>query len=793
MGKNEPKPTSVASDALPEDETVKKPPKNGKLKNVLVVGDWLVDEHWVAGIHRSATSSRTGQVHYRSLHGIDSIVQSFCGAGTPASLLYHAHKNSERPEKPGFFVYGMGLWHQDDTEMLEDMFDYEKMKNGNMFRMYHAKNNIRPENVKLINLYGPLSEVDKQPNHNKREICTTRIIRIYHSVHPDDFKFLRMDWELRPINLKEEDVAEAVKQNIFPLLNNPEKKMDAVIIKDLTKGVISPPLIRKLAEIYPDARWYVSSKAWLPPWFEELKRVKKLRLLMIPQVAAQQAVRDGFIHNWITRAGYPGEMVFSGIESVLKKIGDHHHALKIIVLPKNYSAIALTNPKFSNGAEPDCFIQTLENPKPSPPPLGMASIFLPAAVAWDFSHHEHTNVNDPNTLKNMLETSLKLTYRWSKTEGQRFQNPANWITDKNFYVDQFQPDEDSHFTFKSFNWQLEKEIWKQAATGIGVINVKLKKPSGDSANTIVRYIELWRSMIEVDGYVCFVEEKRSEIRKIIKGIGNFLKGEKKHPIGCLLAANPGSGKTTLVKRLAQSMNLRFLPFNITQMSSRADLQDCFDTIVTTQAQNRYQPILVFIDEINAKLDNSHVYDAFLAPLEEGVYVKGGKAFHIDPCIWIFAGTEDPSHEENDPQRKSEKKSDFVSRLELGVIDLRKQADVFRRQLEYVYMGVSLLINEYPDVRYISEKVLKVFEDMPAHVCVRDIKHFIKSFNNIQYGEVNAKNVPIDKLREIKDFDHKKWEEKDYDGRVEIATLPSRESILDVIDYSKVIVSEKITP
>jgi|WetSurMetagenome_2_1015567.scaffolds.fasta_scaffold30767_3 hypothetical protein len=41
-----------------------------RVKRILVVGDWIVDEHWVTGIHRSPTSSRTGQTHRRALHSL---------------------------------------------------------------------------------------------------------------------------------------------------------------------------------------------------------------------------------------------------------------------------------------------------------------------------------------------------------------------------------------------------------------------------------------------------------------------------------------------------------------------------------------------------------------------------------------------------------------------------------------------------------------------------------------------------------------------------------------------------
>ena len=66
------------------------------------------------------------------------------------------------------------------------------------------------------------------------------------------------------------------------------------------------------------------------------------------------------------------------------------------------------------------------------------------------------------------------------------------------------------------------------------------------------------------------------------------------------------------------MKARLLSFNITQLLDREDLLHCFDTIVTTQAQDPEALWLVFFDEINAYLEGQHVYDFFLAPLEDGL-------------------------------------------------------------------------------------------------------------------------------------------------------------------------------
>src|ERR1700737_2028857 len=88
-------------------------------KKILIVGDWVVDEHWVIGVHRSPTSSRTGQSHYRALHHSGSTVESLCGAGRTASILDQVRFQGKDFSK----IIGVGLWHQDDTDVLTAMLD----------------------------------------------------------------------------------------------------------------------------------------------------------------------------------------------------------------------------------------------------------------------------------------------------------------------------------------------------------------------------------------------------------------------------------------------------------------------------------------------------------------------------------------------------------------------------------------------------------------------------------------------------------------------------------------------
>lgn len=51
------------------------------MNTLLVIGDWVVDEHWVVGRDRSTTASRRGEAHFHALHDPSSSVEALCGAG----------------------------------------------------------------------------------------------------------------------------------------------------------------------------------------------------------------------------------------------------------------------------------------------------------------------------------------------------------------------------------------------------------------------------------------------------------------------------------------------------------------------------------------------------------------------------------------------------------------------------------------------------------------------------------------------------------------------------------------
>jgi hypothetical protein len=210
------------------------------------------------------------------------------------------------------------------------------------------------------------------------------------------------------------------------------------------------------------------------------------------------------------------------------------------------------------------------------------------------------------------------------------------------------------------------------------------------------------------------------------------------------------------------------------MIHRESLFDIFDAIATQQAENTRRgeygkAVLVFVDEINARLDNDYTYGAFLAPLENCFYVRDGRNISLRPCIWLFAGTRlNPdqlkAHGRDQTTRDPGGKiSDFKSRITIfEEIDFDSLKDVYRKddtkmaswttseqrldllsreaRLEQVYLGVSMINRTFPDVRRVSKDVLFGFWKLdPEKSPSRTLRKLALAFNNVQYGVIRREN------------------------------------------------------
>ena len=70
------------NDATPQQDSVK------NIGNILVVGDWFVDEYWFVVRHHSEISSHIKPYYYRIFTDAKHIVRDLCGGGFITRVLY---------------------------------------------------------------------------------------------------------------------------------------------------------------------------------------------------------------------------------------------------------------------------------------------------------------------------------------------------------------------------------------------------------------------------------------------------------------------------------------------------------------------------------------------------------------------------------------------------------------------------------------------------------------------------------------------------------------------------------
>jgi hypothetical protein len=698
---------------------------------LLVVGDWVIDDYWATGIHRSATASRIGKAHLRALNKPGTIVSTFAGAGRVASLLRYARL--DQTEK--ISICGVGFWHREDTKQLKALFRRENLGALSPYRISRPDPPDDPENkIHLLNIADCLEL--PADSHG-----TTRVVRINRQRGSALDLEGRIDWEVHLEDQLGDEHVWLTEANMLGFEQNFDKlarrRFDGIVVKDLRKGVVSKALVEWLVDRFPRTPWFVSSKQFRPEWLNSLQP-DTLRLYLVPDLAAQDAVHKGIVNSWFTDSKRlprqkPTREALEAINDIFKDL-QNHNRLHVIVMPNGFRTIARTQKKAV--CQPDAAAVPFNKH------AAMASACFPALVAG-LLHEPRID------LEKLVSVALGFTQEFNQREALWFEKPTETSTTEAGPIELPWPEKRGSFpsVLETLIWTKELANWKAATERPGIID----------GNSGERRIELWRAMTEIDGYVCCCPEKRKRLAQLLTEIRDFERRRERRSLSGMLIANPGSGKTSLVRSLANAVSMQFLDFNITQMIGRDELFACFDTIITTHAQDRSRPVLVFFDEINAKLGNQFVYDAFLSPLEDGLYSRGGRKYVIPPCVWIFAGTARPS----DPTDKSNKASDFASRLTMEEIDLTTTSEPLEK-FEGIYRGVAMIQTAFPDVRQISRKFLEAMYRLKPEVTARELRNYLKNLEGVQYGRVAYRNIPptmVDKFlldRAAKDARDDEW-------------------------------------
>lgn len=586
----------------------------GENNRVLVIGDWYVDAHWVVAPHESDTASRIGESQYLSVHGIDATVRALCGAGQVANLLHQANRKSAEPEK--IEVYGAGSWASKDDEFIEAL-------------MIGANSGDNPSHLKpkilTAETKGRVYNITTGGGQG-----TNRVVRIYRQTSPTDYAILhRIDFETQSdMSVNEDEFSKWLQDKLFT----------HVIIKDHGHGIINDKTISILTRACKNAHYYVSTKQWHPLWLHLIKG-DSLRLLLLQSEACSQASTGDLlipsVTTWFTENNIP---TLSGL-SAIDKLRDELSKQKITpncitTLPTRNTLISNITKKTRKSRNTGLILEnTVERAPESFMPR--SSALFAAICFYDIDSKSHDR-----DWQHKISDSIAFTNEWVSQEAGRITD-RNWTSNKTklqmMTVQEIIPG------LYAFDWDKASEQYWTSLTAWNIKNGVI----GTRKNGDIYQIDIWRGMCDVKKVISITARKRYLLGQLSGEISKFVKGNRKHHKSYYIIDDPGGGKSTMIKAIAESSGMHMLQANLTEFTNKHDLLSFFDTIVTAQAQQPKTPLLVFVDEINALIDGQPAYSAFLAPLEDGHYNRDGKSFTIQPCVWVFAGTGD-SH----PSRKN---------------------------------------------------------------------------------------------------------------------------------------------
>ena len=173
-------------------------------------------------------------------------------------------------------------------------------------------------------------------------------------------------------------------------------------------------------------------------------------------------------------------------------------------------------------------------------------------------------------------------------------------------------------------------------------------------------------------------------RHEIEGVRSVLNAFKAHlgskktakPLCIAVFGPPGAGKSFVVKQIAERLKLKKedqLTFNLSQFESPDELAPAFHQARDLCLRGRLP--VVFWDEFDTPCGERQLgwLRYFLAPMQDGEFVDGGRTFATGGGIYVFAGATCHSFDEfcsgDGPECRAAKKPDFISRLQ-AYMDVR---------------------------------------------------------------------------------------------------------------------------
>jgi hypothetical protein len=280
-----------------------------------------------------------------------------------------------------------------------------------------------------------------------------------------------------------------------------------------------------------------------------------------------------------------------------------------------------------------------------------------------------------------------------------------------------------------FNRTKTREIEIENA---GSLDLKNTLKEWKKRSTYPDLLELPQLYIEsaewyLPGFLTVNERFGGDLVRLKFRIQDYLVNQERdpRPFVAAICGGPGSGKSSLVDALARELGCTAIKQNAAQWTSVDQLSRTCEQVRTEHIGLKPKPTLVFIDEVDCRVNGEVLFGKLLAPLWDCSYYFEGEERKLgSPSVFLLAGSTQPWQE---PQKLLREKSedklpDLVSRLSvypLGIPPLK------HRKADVVYIAAKALKRRFSDLKRIDRKVLHLFAESLFTHGPRSIEQVIK--------------------------------------------------------------------
>lgn len=705
--------------------------------NILAIGDWIIDEDWVMMVERSTTSAKQmSEKHYHTTYNKDDMsTNRLCGVSLTASAIRAFFKDGKDKGLPKNFqcnVYGIGVWHPDDNDYMEQLFRKHTLPKTNPFKISRPEIDVVNETEKrLFNL----AKIDDK-------CATTRIIRTFLGSNPEALPqpMSRYDWHIKwePASKKRDKIEEIIDERVNEIFSKIKDVIfDVIVLADFNKGLINETFINSLIKRLgkggekEHSLWFYRSKQIKDPEWERTldTHIKNKKSTLIKFYDPRLALHYAKGNPIICGSNLTVECMNIFRNNPHKEIHN-----KLAVLMSDNSVVA-----YDSHNKQSWVIRSRE--KLDYLTRGRSSIFLASLVVMELLNRHGTKATQ-NSFGDNCSIGIANGIKWCmdcKKIWQREKKDVVGVSADIVEAIEFYNKKDI-FNIELYNqgdWQKMNNDWDLAEDVKKACCIEVSK---DGGSKIEKQLQLWRAHTLMNKFTLLDKDRKTTVYDIYNTTRAFLDLDEKdriRPLFSLIYAKPGSGKSFLAKCLAQEFDLNLFACNIAQMTSFSELSHFFDEVAVAQREEK--KVFVFIDEADNRIRGESVFGYLLDMIWCGAYFRDGLKNELKPFPGLLAISTDIDDRKQNKEDKSNDHPKFK--------DLKSRINGIYRELndlssaENIYLFANLLEKYFGQISYVDIEVLEIVGKLKLQYGPRGLELFISKFRNVRGNEITFDNLP----------------------------------------------------